>query len=156
MDNTLPPLPKPPKLPERPTEGIAATIYDIADALRYPVDTHGRIYDVRFLMPVLAYHLARTGCVIDPERALIKPRKLPPAPGVIEDAIEWVPMSAPDTVEDELTGVTLDDIDRLSPTARAALIRRLGGQAPDFGQNIDPDAQTPWHVETSIHLDQED
>lgn len=156
MNNELPPLPPPPKLPERPTDGVAATLYDIADALRYPVDNHGRVYDVRFLIPVLAFHLARAGCIIDPARATIKPRLLPPTPGVIEDAIEWVPIDAPDTIEDELAGVTIDDIDRLSPTARAALIRRLGGQAPDLGQQPNPDQQTLWHVETSIHIDQED
>lgn len=134
-------------------------MYAIADALQYPVDHRGRRYDVRYLIPVLSYHLARAGCVVDPQRAVIKPRRLPPTPGVVEDAIEWVPVDAPDSIEDELAGATLDDLDRLSPAARAELIRRLGGDGTKVTANQDDsdlDARTPWHVETRIHFDEDE
>jgi len=150
--------PKLPALPPRPEgDGLAATMYDIADALRYPVDSRGRVYDVRWLEPILAFHLARVGAVIDPKRAVIKPRRLPPTPGVIEDAIEWVPISAPDRIDDELAGATIADIDRLSPAARAELIRRLGGDGAAAAES-DPnlDERTPWRVETHIQFDDEE
>lgn len=134
---------------------MQAAVYDIADALQYPVDHRGRVYDVRFMLPALCYHLARAGCVIDPSRAVIKPRRLPPTPGVIEDAVEWVPLDAPDSIDDELAGATLDDLERLSPAARAELMRRLGGEnAEAINSNLDE--RTPWRVETSIKFDDEE
>jgi hypothetical protein len=145
------PLPKPPALRERPTgDGLDAAMYDIADALRYPVDNRGRVYDVRFLLPIIAFHLSRCGAVIDPSRAIIKARRLAPAPGVIEDAVEWVSVNAPDSIDDELAGKSLDDVDKLSPNARAELIRRLGGQAP---QQVQSATETLWHVQPTIHFD---
>ena len=154
----LAPLPKLPEIPPRPTgDSIQAAMYDIADALRYPVDNRGRIYDVRFLLPIIAFHLARAGAVIDPQRAVIKARRLPPTPGVIEDAVEWVSPDAPDSIDDELAGATIADIDRLSSAARAELIRRLGGDGEKAAAN-DPnlDDRAPWRVETSIHFDDEE
>lgn len=154
----LKPLPPPPVLNPRPNDdSMSATMYALADALRYPVDNRGRVYDVSFLMPILAFHLARCGAVIDPQRAVIKARRLPPTPGVIDGAIEWVGVNEPDSVDDELAGVTIDDLDRLSPTARAELIRRLGGDGTAAAEDIDDlDARTPWRVETSIHFDDEE
>ena len=148
-----------PKLPPRPQgDSIQAAMYDIADALQYPVDTKGRVYDIRFMLPTIAYHLARAGVRVHPELAVIKPRRLPPTPGVIEDAIEWVHIDAPDRIDDELAGATLDDIDRLSPAARAELIRRLGGGDPAAVNTADDDLdeRAPWHVETRIHFDDEE
>lgn len=147
-----------PKLPERKRGNpLSDAMYDLADALKYPVDTRGRVYDVSFLLPVLAYHLARAGAYIDPDRAVIKSRRLPPAPGVIDGAVEWVSVNAPDRVNDELTGATLDDLDSLSPAARAELIRRLGGDTAVAEQiNTNLDERAPWHVETSIQFDDEE
>jgi hypothetical protein len=162
MTTDLTALPKLPTLPPRPEgDSLQATMYAIADVLRYPQDSKGRVYDVTFLMPILAFHLARAGCVIDRDRALIKARLLPPAPGVIEGAVEWVSVHAPDGIEDELDGATLDDLDRLSPAARAELMRRLGGDpatVPGYNPDVVPqlDDRAPWHVETSIHFDDEE
>lgn len=147
----------PPKLTPRDQMSPAAQrMHDIADVLEYPVDHQGRRYDLRFLIPILSFHLARAGCVVDPDLAVIKRRKLPPAPGVVEDAIEWVSVHVPDTVEDELDGVTLADVGALSPAARAEFIRRAGGDGTAYAEaNPDPnlDERTPWHVETRIHID---
>jgi hypothetical protein len=132
-------------------------MYALADALRYPVDSRGRVYDVSFLLPVLAYHLARCGADIDQDRAVIKARRLPPAPGVFDGAVEWVALDAPDRVTDELANATLEDIQSLSPAARAELIRRLGGDTTVAAQqNTDLDERAPWHVETHIQFDDEE
>lgn len=134
---------------ETPQEAAARAI---ATALQYPLDPHGRAYDVRYLVPVLSYHLARAGIGPVDGQAVIKPRKLPPTPGCFEDAVEWVHVSAPDGIEDELVGVTLDDVGRLSPAARAEFVRRAGGN-PAVVAQPDLDAHAPWHVQTSIQFD---
>jgi hypothetical protein len=136
--------------PEDTPQGKAMAA--LGEALQYPVDPHGRVYDVRYLAPVLAYHLARAGIGPVEGQAVIKPRKLPPSPGVYEDAIEWVHVSAPDGIEDELVGATLDDLNRLSPAARAEFVRRAGGN-PGVVAQPDLDARTPWHVQTNIQFD---
>ncbi|QNJ58246.1 hypothetical protein SEA_ELLIE_21 [Mycobacterium phage Ellie] len=156
----LPTLPPQPEVPEH-VPGVNSTadaMYDIAEALQYPIDSQGRRYDVRFLLPVIAFHLARAGCVVDPARAVIKKRRMPLTPGVVEDAVEWVPIDAEDTIEDELHGATLDDLPHLSAAARAEFIRRATG-APVVAaedQDVDLDARTPWHTETSIVFDDDE
>jgi hypothetical protein len=147
-------LPLPPKIPPRPENNPwSDAMYEISEALQYPVDSRGRVYDVRFLIPVLSFHLARAGFDKIPDRTIIKKRRLPPAPGVYEDAVEWVGINTPDRVEDELAGVTIDDVDLLSPAARAELIRRLGGESPQDTDERDLDEQNSWRVQTSIHFD---
>lgn len=138
-------------------------LQQIAEALKYPVDHRGRRYDINYLAPIIAYHLARMGCVIDPSRAQIKQRRVPAPPGYegtdMWDAVEYVPVGEPDTVEDELHGATLDDLPRLSPAARAEFIRRAGGEPPKPAATQAPPtddelaARVPWHVETSIQFD---
>ncbi|ALF01397.1 minor tail protein [Mycobacterium phage LilPharaoh] len=154
---TLPPMPEVPEH-QRGVNSTADAMYDIAEALQYPVDSRGRRYDVRYILPVIAFHLARAGCVIDPSRAVIKKRRMPPTPGVVEDAVEWVPIDAPDSIEDELEGATLADLPHLSPAAQAEFRRRALGEPPAptvvDDQGVDLDERTPWHVETSITFDE--
>lgn len=136
---------------------IDAAMHDIAELLHYPVDHRGRVYDVRFLIPQLSFHLARAGVRWHPDLAVIKKRRLPPTPGVVEDAVEWVAPDAPDSLEDELAGATVADIGRLSPAARAELIRRLGGDPqPVAEQDPNLDCRAPWHVQTNIEFDDEE
>lgn len=134
---------------------VDAAMHDIAELLTYPVDHRGRVYDVRFLIPQLSFHLARAGVRWHPDLAVIKKRRLPPTPGVVEDAVEWVSPDAPDSIEDELAGATMADIGRLSAAARAELIRRLGGD-PQPVAHQDFDSRAPWHVQTNIEFDDEE
>lgn len=131
-------------------------MYDLAEAMQYPVDNTGHRYDLRFLIPTLAFHLARCGFQLNPEARQIKPRRLPPGPSVAEDAIEWVPLDAAESIDDELAGKTIEDIPRMSRGARAEFIRRLGGDAGAVAppEPDDLDSKTPWHVETHIHFDE--
>lgn len=135
---------------------IDAAMHDIAELLTYPVDHRGRVYDCRFLTPQIAFHLARAGVRWHPELAVIKKRRLPPTPGVFEDAVEWVHPDAPDSIEDELAGATMEDLGRLSTAARAELIRRLGGDPQPVAQDEPLDTRTSWHVETTIRFDDDD
>ena len=134
---------------------LQQAMYDIADAMVYPVDNHGRVYDLRYLIPVLSYHLARAGCVIDPARAVIKKRTLASAAGVMEGAVEWVPLWMEDTIEDQIAKVkTVDDIDSLSPAAKAEFMRRkFGVDAPVSAPDECVPEGSPWRVETSIRFE---
>ena len=71
-----------------------------------------------------------------------------------EDALAYG-LDAPDSIDDELPGATLDDIDSLSPAARAELMRRLGAENAE-ALNTDLDGRAPWRVETSIKFDDEE
>ncbi|AYR01088.1 minor tail protein [Mycobacterium phage LeMond] len=155
----LPPLPPLPDVPEHVPglNSIADAMHDIAELLQYPADSRGRRYDVRYLVPVLAFHLAQAGCVVVPDRAVIKKRRLPLTAGVVEDAVEWVAVDAPDSIEDELHGATLDDLPLLSAAARAEFIRRATGKPLDQEPaDVDLDARTAWHTQTSIVFDDDD
>lgn len=136
---------------------IDAAMHAIADDLCYPVDHRGRIYDVRFLIPQISFHLARAGYRKHTDLAVIKKRRLPPTPGVVEDAVEWVHPDAADSIEDELAGASIADAARLSPAARAELIRRLGGNPdPVAATQPDLDERVPWRTETHIQFDNEE
>lgn len=154
---TLPKLPSLPVLPPRSTDELSEAMYEIAEVLTYPVDNRGRVYDVRFMLPMLAFHLARAGVRVHPDAAIIKKRRLPPSAGVVEDAVEWVGVNEPDSIDDELADATIADVDRLSPAARAELLRRLGIATADAPADVDNlDGRVSWHVETSIQFDDED
>lgn len=78
---------------------IAKAMYDIANDLTYPVDEQGNPYNVHFLIPALSYHLARCGYRKDPDAAVIIQQPIPGAaegnlPGVVEDAVRYVPVDA--------------------------------------------------------------
>lgn len=160
-------MPPPPKIPERQHDPLSDAMYDIAEALQYPVDSRGRTYDVRYLIPILSFHLARAGAVIDPDRAIIRKQAVPPPAELVGtgmgegwDAVRWVHPDEPQSVEDELRGATLDDLPGLSPAARAEFLRRAGGTpedaAPQPINEAEFDARTPWHVETAIHFDEDE
>lgn len=151
-------LPKLEEIPEDEQTPIQRAMYAIAAALQYPIDNLGRVYDVRYMIPVLAFHLARAGLGPVDGQAVIKPRRVPPGPQVVEDAIEWVPLDAPDTVAEELAGVTsIDDLQHLSPQARAIAVRDLlGGSDQATAQaaaQVPLDDKPGWHTQTSIQFD---
>lgn len=143
----LPGLPKIVELDDKTP--IQQALWDIADAMECPIDNHGRHYDFRWLIPALSFHLARAGIGKIDGQAIIKKRRLPGG------YVDWVPVDAPDTIEDELAGATLDDLPNLSPAAQAEFRRRAN---PDtqYEPPADLDAQVPWRVEPCIRFDDED
>lgn len=146
------------EIPEDEQTPLQRAMYAIAEALQYPVDNLGRVYDVRYLIPVLAFHLARAGMGRVDGQAVIKPRRIPPGPQVVEDAIEWVPLDAPDSIAEELASVTsIQDLQHLSPQARAIAVRDLlGGSDQATAQaaaQVPLDDKPGWHTQTSIQFD---
>ncbi|AGK86378.1 hypothetical protein Clark_0020 [Mycobacterium phage Clark] len=122
-------------------------IYLIDQMLDNPIDMHGNHYDLRYLKPVLAYHLARCGLGLVEDQAVVKRREYP------NGFVEWVALDAPDLPADPLDRLSLADIAKLPAEQRDAAIRRL--QAGEDGPVDDPDDRIPWKVRTNIQIDEE-
>lgn len=123
-----------------------ATLALMAD-LRYPISRDGSVLDTTFIAPLIAYHLARCGWRVDLEKRKIKPRTVT-AKGVVEDAVEWVPVDAPDDPLADLDSMTMAEINNLTPNMRAEALRRMGGpETPDLPTN------SGWRVSTSLNIE---
>lgn len=122
---------------------------DIADAMEYPIDANGYHYDLRWLIPMLSFHLARAGIGRIDGQAVVKKRRLPGG------YIDWVGLGEADTVEDELAGATLADLPNLSSAAQAEFRRRAEGRGAE-PPPADMDAAVPWQVQPTIRFDPED
>ena len=77
----------------------------------------------------IAWHLARAGVDVHPERAVIKSRAAKPGIGQLPGMVDWVPVDWPD-----------EDAVAVQPVSAA-------------GADVDPEAlvdMLPWHVRTKI------
>lgn len=117
--------------------------------LTYPEAKDGTRVDISAFKAIIAYHLIRCGWRPDPEKRMIKSRKVN-ARGVYVDANEWVPIDTPDDILDNLATMTMAEIDALPPGLKAEAIQRMTGEVlPDLPVN------TGWKVETSIRITDE-
>lgn len=115
--------------------------------LIYPVSKDGTVIDLTYFAPVIAWHLTLCGYRCDPSKRQIKARKIT-APGVVDDAQEWVPASAPDDPLADLADMTMGQINKLPPIQRAEALRRMGGPVtPDLPPN------PGWHVATTMKIE---
>lgn len=120
---------------------------ELLQDLRYPISKDGSVLDTTFIAALVAYHLVRCGWRPDPDKRIIKARKVV-AKGVVEGAVEWVGVDEPDDPLSNLDGMTMADINRLSPNMRAEALRRMGGpELPDLPTN------PGWHVSTSLKIE---
>lgn len=126
---------------------IQEAVYVIDQMLDNPIDRLGNTYDLRYLKPLLAWHLARCGLGLVEDQAVIKRRQYP------NGYVEWVGLDEPDLPPDPLDGLTMADLAQLPPEQREAAIRRL--QAGADGPVEDPDSKIPWKVRTNIEIDEE-
>lgn len=120
----------------------------ILDALHYPVAKDGTTIGIsnglNLLKPTLSFHLARAG--IGPVNTpLIKKRSVA-GPGMMEDAVIWVPFDAPDAPLDRLGSMTMDEIAQLPPHDRAVAMRKMGLR-PDIPNN------EGWVQPPNLHID---
>lgn len=122
-------------------------VYLIDQMLDNPIDRHGHHYDLRYLKPLLAWHLARCW----PERyggePKVKRRQYP------NGYVEWVPLDAPDEPDDPLAGLTMDELLKLPPEQRDLAMRRLQGGEHAPVENMDD--LIPWKVRTNIVFDED-
>ena len=109
-----------------------ASMQAIMDALHYPVAKDGTVLGIsnglNLLKPTLAYHLAR--CGIGPVNPPLIKKQSVAGPGVMEDAVRWVPIGTPDVPLDRLGSMTMDEISALPDHERAIALRRLGVTPP--------------------------
>lgn len=113
---------------------LTAAMHRIADALRFmrgpsaPGQPGDLIY-VGERIPDIAWHLARAGVDVHPERAVIKARPVPDRPGQFAGMIDWVPV----------------DWEEPEP----ADTQPVSALAPDIDLTTLED-KLPWHVRTKI------
>ena len=107
-------------------------MHRIADALQWMRGPTGELIYLGEKIPHLAFHLARAGCDVDPDKAIIKRRPIPNRPGQFAGMCDWVPVEWPDP----------------PPQPGAELISAAESV------NLDAlDDAIPWHVRTKIEGD---
>jgi hypothetical protein len=109
---------------------LVAAMQRIADALQWMRGPRGELIYIGEQIPPIAWHLARAGCDVDPDKAIIKRRAIPNRPGQFAGMCDWVP------------------VDWADPPAQPGdpeLVTAVG--------DIDLDAlddALPWHVKTKF------
>lgn len=115
------------------TRENAAVMVMLLQDLLYPPSSDGKaIVDLSYMRPSVAKHLGRCGWRWHPEKAKIKFREVR-EPGVIEDAVEWVPFDSPDDPLEDLDNMSMAEINGLPEPLMVEAKRRLGmlPQAPE-------------------------
>lgn len=76
---------------------LSAAMRRLVDALQFMRGPTGEVLYVGDKALHMAWHLARAGADVDPDRAVIKPRTVPAGPGQIAGMVDWVSVETPDT-----------------------------------------------------------
>ena len=114
--------------------------------LTYPEAKDGTRVDLTAFQSIVAYHMIRCGWRMDIDKRMIKSRKVT-ARGVVENAIDWVPIDTPADPLDRISTMTMAEIDALPPSLKAEAVQRMTGEVlPDLPEN------PGWKVETSIRI----
>lgn len=104
-------------------------MHRIADALQYMRGPTGEVIFMGEKIPHIAWHLARAGCDVDPDKAIIKRQPIPNRPGQLAGMCNWVPIGTPDPVD------------------RGELVTAADGVDIDLAKLDDA---LPWIVKTKI------
>lgn len=106
---------------------LSAAMRRIADALAFMRGPTGEVIYVGEKAIQMAWHLARAGADVHPDKAIIKRRPIPARPGQMAGMVDWVSVTEPDSaVSDDFSAV---------------------GPIPDPDTFYD---RLPWHVKTNI------
>lgn len=125
---------------------MTAAMAQFLDDCHYPVSKNGDIMNADYVKTIIGYHMIRCGWRKTSDPVIKKRRVI--APGVIEDAVEWVDIDAPDDPLANLENMSVRELAELSPEARAAAIRRLGGE---YEHDL-PEPQGGWQVTPNITI----
>jgi len=109
-------------------EELGQAMRRLADALAFMRGPTGELIYVGEKALQIAWHLARAGADVDPDRAIIKRRGIPNGPGQLPGMVDWVPVDWPD--------------DDQAPEPISAV-----GPLPDPATFDD---LLPWHTRTRI------
>lgn len=110
-------------------EELIAAMHRIADALQWMRGPTGELIFIGEKIPHIAFHLARAGCDVDDDKAIIKRQPIPNRPGQFAGMCNWVPVDWPDP--DPQPGLEL--VSASADIDLAAL-----------------DDAIPWHTKTKI------
>ncbi|AID58839.1 hypothetical protein PBI_GAIA_19 [Mycobacterium phage Gaia] len=125
---------------------MTAALGEFLEDCHYAVSKNGDILDTSYFKAIVGYHMIRCGWRRVAEPVIKKRRVI--APGVIEDACEWVDINEPDDPLENLENMSVRELAELSPEARAAAIRRLGG---DYDHDL-PEPEVRWSVTPNITI----
>lgn len=109
-------------------EELGAAMHRLFDALRFMRGPTGELIYVGEKAMQIAWHLARAGCDVHPERAVIKAVAVPDRPGQFPGMVDWAPY--------DWTGEIPD-------------AQPVSALAADVDLDSLVDA-LPWHVKTKI------
>ena len=101
---------------------------------------------IESVKPIIAYHLMRCGWRPDLAKRKIKARKVY-GPGLLDGAVTWVPITAPDDPLANLPNMTIAEIEALEPEdVKLEAKRRLG-------MHVDPPKPPDeWHTRTHVQI----
>src|SRR6478609_942684 len=80
-------------------EELTAAMARIADALQWMRGPTGELIFLGDKIPHIAFHLARAGVDVHPDKAIIKARAIPNRPGQFAGMKDWVPIDWPDRTD---------------------------------------------------------
>ncbi len=121
----------------------------------YPMSKDGSVMDASYVVAHIGYHMVRRGWRppgMDPAEPVIKKQKVV-GPGVIEDAVKWVPMDAPDDPLEHLDTMTFAEISALPEDLKVEAARRLNKGR--FDHDL-PDPEPSWQVSPNISITDEE
>lgn len=129
----------------------------LMESLHYPPARDGSIIDAPGVFPEIAWHLEADGwrkpyamaLIPEYDTPTIKKRKVYGA-GIYEDAVTWVPFTAPDDPLDNLDDMTIAQIESLPEDLRVEAKRRLGMLPPPPPQT-EPNPPA-WRVRPRITI----
>ena len=131
------------------------------DDLTYPVAKDGSVMDASGVKAWICWHLVRTGwrkpnntdglaLIEEYDDPAIKKRRVY-GPGVMEDAVTWIPADAPDDPLERLDSLTVGQIEALPADIKLEAKRRLGMLPP-----IEvPELTFPWSVSPHVTITDE-
>ncbi|RIU21392.1 phage gene 29 protein family protein [Mycobacteroides abscessus] len=125
---------------------------DFLTDCHYPQDKDGNRMDSAHFVWLVGYHMIRCGWRRSAQ-PLIKPRAVE-APGVVEGAIEWVPVDAPDDPLEGVENMTFAQINALPEWLKRKAIQRLNGNQ-DADDDLPEMAEPAWRVTPNIAIKDE-
>lgn len=117
----------------------------------YPVANDGTVMDASYCVSIIGYHMVRRGW--RPSATPVIKKQKVVGPGVIEDAVKWVPMDAPDDPLENLEKMTFAEIAALPEDLKVEAARRLNKGR--FDHDL-PEPQPAWQVTPNISITDEE
>lgn len=143
------------ELEEAAKRDMLAAYGKFLEDCHYPVAKDGTVMDASYFVAHVGYHMVRMGWRppgMDSAEPVIKKQKVV-GPGVIEDAVKWVPLDAPDDPLEHLDSMTFAEISALPEDLKVEAARRLNKGR--FDHDL-PEPEPSWQVSPNISITDEE